>query len=292
LESDDRNKGEPGYHLEGGLPVFDRLGGIEREQAEAKQRDRKYKDDQLSVNRRMAIFTGVLVLCTAAGIAVNGWQAHVSGISASAASDSASTAKSTLDEIKKGATDTHDLAEAAKRQADQTLAQATATNRLATESAKQVIIAQHTFDAIYRPYVGAWGENAIKNDKAKTLTISFDVKNFGLVPATEFIISSGAKIDGVVQRPDKPSVQAPGTLFPSDYRTTGIVEIKNSREGELFDEITTGRKTIEIEIIASYMGPGQKHYTYCTVQRYLSQLNSFAEIKSSGCTIKLDYVNP
>jgi hypothetical protein len=79
--------------LEGDIPVFDsELDAIRREQAAAKQRDENYKDAQLSINRKMMLFTGFLVLCSLLTGGISIYQAHVSKISADAAASAAQTA--------------------------------------------------------------------------------------------------------------------------------------------------------------------------------------------------------
>ena len=92
------------------INVGARLDEIEREQVESKRRDAKYKDDQLATNRNMARFTLALVLCSIGTGAVAIWQAQIAQQSANAAKSSAEVSKATLDEIRKGSFDTHELA--------------------------------------------------------------------------------------------------------------------------------------------------------------------------------------
>ena len=83
---------KPPFHVEGGIPIFDRLNEVEREQTESKKRDKEYKAEQLSLDRSMVRFTGLLVICTAIVGGINGWQAHIANRSARAAENATKTA--------------------------------------------------------------------------------------------------------------------------------------------------------------------------------------------------------
>jgi hypothetical protein len=125
LAADDTNPDKSIVHYEGGVPVFNtRLDNLERQQIEAQARDEKYKDEQLLLNRRLVWFTGILAFVGIVGGAISGYQTYVSKLNAKAASDNAAAAKSQaqtsldqLEQLKKGGTDTHDVADAAKRTA-------------------------------------------------------------------------------------------------------------------------------------------------------------------------------
>ena len=62
--ADDQHRDENGIvHYEGGIPVFNtRLDKLENDAREAKDRDEKYKDEQITLNRRLVWFTGVLAV--------------------------------------------------------------------------------------------------------------------------------------------------------------------------------------------------------------------------------------
>lgn len=106
MTSDDAGKKKSIFHYENGVPIFDdqRINEIEHEQEDAKKRDAEYKGAQLTVNRRLAVFTGVLALCAIAGGAISGWQAHI--------------ANQTLTEIRNSKLDTAKIIEATQDQAD------------------------------------------------------------------------------------------------------------------------------------------------------------------------------
>jgi hypothetical protein len=99
-----RDTGGEHIHFEGGVPVFEtQLERIEREQAETKNRDKLYKDEQLEITRQqlrvnswLMVFTLLLVItsCVASGISL--YQARISRISATAAKDAVGVASRTL----------------------------------------------------------------------------------------------------------------------------------------------------------------------------------------------------
>jgi hypothetical protein len=94
MTTDKAKDEKQGFHLEGGIAVFDaRVDKLEREAAEAKGRDLEYRNEQLLINRRMMQFTGALVLCTVVAAFITGYQAHNAKLSADAARDNASAAK-------------------------------------------------------------------------------------------------------------------------------------------------------------------------------------------------------
>jgi hypothetical protein len=73
LATDDQPERKPIFHYEGNVPVFDPQGidNSAREQEEAKKRDAKYRDAQLTVDRRlMALASGSQMLLVVAWILV------------------------------------------------------------------------------------------------------------------------------------------------------------------------------------------------------------------------------
>jgi hypothetical protein len=114
LADDDAPQHKPIFHYENGVPVFNpqRIDDLAREQEDAKKRDAKYKDDQLTVNRRLMIFTGVLAVCSILAGGVTGWQVHV--------------ASQTLAEIQQSRVDTAKMITASETQASAATKNATA----------------------------------------------------------------------------------------------------------------------------------------------------------------------
>ncbi len=93
MADDDGSDNPDVVHYEGGIPVFGpRLDKVEREQIAAKQRDEHYKDAQLKINSRMALFTGLLVACSLITGGISVWQATIAQTAASAARDAAKAA--------------------------------------------------------------------------------------------------------------------------------------------------------------------------------------------------------
>lgn len=70
---------KPIFHYENGVPIFDsqRIDDLEREQEEAKQRDAKYKDTQLKINKGVMVYTGVLAACSILTGGISLWQTHI-----------------------------------------------------------------------------------------------------------------------------------------------------------------------------------------------------------------------
>jgi hypothetical protein len=153
-------------HLEGGVPVLEtQLERIEREQKEAKNRDRLYKDEQLQINRQqlkvntlLMIFTCFLVVTSAITSFISLYQAKIAKISAIAARDAVAVASGTLDEAEKSEA----------RQAE--------SNRLSLKSAID------NFHLDQRAWVGV--DNIVGAPaKGQSFVIQVYVKNTGKTPA-------------------------------------------------------------------------------------------------------------
>ncbi len=141
-------KDSSGYHLEDGIPVLDtKLDEIQREQVEAKKRDKQYSDEQLRLNRKMAWFTAALVFTSAVAGAIGVWQARIANKSANAAESAAQTAKDTLGEMKQGGTDTHELAVQAGIQAYASRRQSVNTELIARAAQRQAATSTVASDA-------------------------------------------------------------------------------------------------------------------------------------------------
>jgi hypothetical protein len=183
--------GSKTFHLEHGIPVFNtKLDEIKQAQEAARERENEYKSAQLSLDNRMVRFTKWLVVVTAITGAINVWQATISRESAKAARVSAEAAKRaadianlTLGEMKKGGTDTHDLAVAANAQAIAANTQSETTKKQAGIMGQQIALAQE----VERAWVGIDGEIIPKNEPPVTtnagvqlpVLISPRLQNFG-----------------------------------------------------------------------------------------------------------------
>src|SRR5262249_53197367 len=88
---------EKGFQYEDGVPVLDfRVNEIERKQKEAEAREETYRNQQLSINRRLMWLTGVLAVVSIIALVFNGIYTIISKRSADAAKSAAETAADTL----------------------------------------------------------------------------------------------------------------------------------------------------------------------------------------------------
>src|SRR5579859_4161170 len=107
MSAQETNDSGKHIHYQAGVPVLEtQLERIEREQTEARDRDRLYKDEQLEINRqqltvnkRLMIFTFLLVVTSAITSGISLYQANISKASADAAKSAAETASKTLKEM-------------------------------------------------------------------------------------------------------------------------------------------------------------------------------------------------
>ena len=197
------------FHYEGGVPVFEgRVEALEREQAVAKERDRKYSERQQALNTRMVQFTGLLVLCSALTGAIGAYQAHVADVSAKAAQSAAETAVRTLQAIETSGTDTHDLAQAAKDQAGALKQQAKNSDRLALaaqlqagasetmakDATSSLQDSEKTFRDDQRAWVGVGEVQVIELEEGKPFRLDITVSNSGKTPALYVESGTGRRL--------------------------------------------------------------------------------------------------
>lgn len=191
-------------------------------------------------------------------------------------------------EMRRGGADTHDLAEAAKRQADaakdlagqaktqtekmadliaRTTEQASATNRLADTS-------QRVFTVSNRPYIGLADWYVSVRPDIQKMDFNAIVKNFGSVPGTDFTMDWDFFIDGV-RRPHEPKVHdVPSTMFPGqDKRLIGTFV------GPDYEAISSGKKTLDVIVYGSYRGP-RGRYTFCGKSHYYPPAKTFFDLGS------------
>lgn len=190
-------KEEPRYEGDA-LLLPGRVETLEHQAAEAKEREEQYRNEQITTNRRIATFTGLLVLCTLATAGVGLYQASISNTAANAAktaaqaaSDNAKTAADTLTEIKNSATDTHDLAIAAKDQSKAAVNQVTELESGVKESHALVKATQDSLDAMranftkdQRPYMWIKPSDP-KFEEGKRLFWDVHFVNYGKSPAVK-----------------------------------------------------------------------------------------------------------
>ena len=92
------DEGNKLFHLEDGIPVFNtKLDDIKRKQEATNERENVYKTAQIALDRKMVLFTGLLVVCSIITGGIGVWQARISSRSADAAHDSAVAAAAAAD---------------------------------------------------------------------------------------------------------------------------------------------------------------------------------------------------
>jgi putative IMPACT (imprinted ancient) family translation regulator len=138
LADDHERDNDQIVHYERGIPILNtRVDNLENEAREAKRRDEDYKKAQNKLNKLLVWFTGILAGVGIIGGAVSAYQAHVSKLNADAAQqnaiaakENATAAKEMAAQMKQSSADTHDLALAAKSQADAASRQAAGTRQI------------------------------------------------------------------------------------------------------------------------------------------------------------------
>jgi hypothetical protein len=176
--SDNQKQDEnPQFHLENGLPVFDtRLSEIERKQDESEKRDARYRNEQLSIERRMVYCTVALVLATTVTGIIGGYQACTARISADAARLSSETSYAQLFMTKKQIDNSRgDVGNMLEQIRNQTTAQRQAA-RAADESAKLARTALHISERAY-----LMTRNPETNEDTGNATIA--IPNTGKIPS-------------------------------------------------------------------------------------------------------------
>jgi hypothetical protein len=255
---DDSGASGETIRYEDGIPILDgvrRLNAIERKQAEAEERDEKYKQkqlelnqEQLRVNQRMMYFTLGLVLCAALGAVISIYQARVAKLNADAAIANAQAAKAQVDEMKQSGTDTHDLAEAARKQAMDTDKLANAAidqvakleasvreaHALARASQEAITITRDNFAKDQQPYVWIIPQHP-KLEVGKAILWEIGFSNYGRSPAYSMRLCTGLGVafKGAVSHlrpPSKEECEKPAasevseTVFPPGYvQSTTVV---------------------------------------------------------------------
>jgi hypothetical protein len=94
---DEDERTDDTFHYENGIPVFEaRLHAVENRQHEVESKQRTYRDQQLSIDKWVMVFTGILVLFSALTATINGIYLRIAKTSADAARSAAATADATL----------------------------------------------------------------------------------------------------------------------------------------------------------------------------------------------------
>lgn len=177
---------EQRVRFQDGVPVFEtKLEQIEREQAEARDRDKRYRDEQLiinrnqlSVNRWMMIFTALLFLASVVTGVIAIYQYSVGKNSADAARDGVHTAEDSL-EMSIGAFD---------RTMAQTIHQTSAQLKSAQAAKDAVEQARSQLRMDQRAWLVATTITMGDLEDGKPLDFGFVGTNSGRTPARKVII--------------------------------------------------------------------------------------------------------
>lgn len=257
-------------HYEDGLPVFNvrRINEIEQEQEKAKERDLKYRDEQLRINKWMMRFTGLLVFAAFVGGIIGGYQAHVASLNAAAAlenakaaKDQAQAARDMVAQMRQSSTDTHDLAVQATKQANAAKDAADAAKQALTFSNKSLHISQ-------RPYVtiedGRFDPPLEQSHDPANVSLRF--RNSGRSPALDVITNSiRASIDGQ-EAPELPPSDNAESIIPSDGNMMTSFLLWLRKPGD-FDGIIAGTKRLSFRGTLTYVDifKGRHKTTFCAV---------------------------
>ncbi len=229
LSAEDIDERREEMHREGDAILLpNRLEQVEREQAEARKRDKEYKDEQLRLNKWMARFTGALVLTAIIAGGVSTYQAKVARQSADAALISAKAAESALEEMKKSSADTHALAEAAKTQA------------INTGKAVDATVEQSRLDQ--RAWVGPKFTASIRIVAGEVGVSEVIITNTGRTPALNVWVKATNTVQGIDETPtfnypERPTARPKfGAISPGDGQKI-VVQSVGPVSADLVDQL-------------------------------------------------------
>jgi hypothetical protein len=149
-----------------------------------------------------------------------------------------------------------------------------------------VTIANKTFEAANRPYVGvskidvapveirptvAPNTNQPQTTEPNMLFFHVEIKNFGPVPGTNFLVRWRILLSGINQPFDK-IPELPSTIFP-----TQPVSLFGHAGRRDYPAIMSGEKTLAVEVTIEYEGPSG-HYKECSKHQYDSRFNAFLDL--------------
>lgn len=242
------------FHTEGGQIVFDSPVDTEkaaREKRESEQHE--FQRAQVKTNKRIAIFSGFLVLATFCTIAVGIWQGILSRKAANAARDAANTSACALKK--------------SQQQFEQTLKEMQGQTKAQQDAASAAKNALHVSDSAYVS-TGA----PVINLQQKT--ISIPIENKGHIPSgpIKILVSESTTIE-TPRPPEGPSffTDACWHRIKMDTIDTGPSPISIGAGARYFDaeKIKNGLESFQIAIDVSY-GDGfphtpERHWKVCYV---------------------------
>lgn len=195
--SDDNQRDEqPKVHYVGGIPLFPSAEDLAnaKEDAEAR-RERAYKDQQLSTNRKIANFTFALFVCTSVMGLITAWQTRI-------AQESANTSEKSVLVAQKGERDSRKSSEDQARQSASVL--------------------QATIDQFHQDQRAWVSRTSVKLTKPYSLDsngeITIALANTGKTPAlrTRITRAGFAATENVPMKPTRQTgwtTQAPGSTL-------------------------------------------------------------------------------
>jgi hypothetical protein len=197
------------FHEEGGAVIFDRPKSqeeIARQRREDEQHE--FARAQVGTNKKLAWFTGLLVIGTFCGTAIGIWQATISQKASNAAKSAASTADATLKELQKNEASSGQQFQTQLGKLDESTKQ---SSRLAdaTEKANANVLEAD------RPWMSAWVQVA-DFEAGKKPVYTFTFVNTGKRPAkTTLTANRENSYLGFPSDPDKQYIfdTAPSTNF-------------------------------------------------------------------------------
>jgi hypothetical protein len=232
LNDQKKNNEQTNVHFEDGIPVLEVKSEEERKRAEDKAHDRQYKNDQITLNRRLVGATVALVIATivlgiASGLQLwymhRQWKLASDGLSKTG--DQVWAAKDAAFAARQAANTSSDILGENKRQFDKTLKQmrvqttaqqtaanasigAAATAKKSTEiTSKQLTDFENSERAILQVEI---------TYDAQGKTLSYTVKNVGRTAA----IGVAWSIGGGSMICDEPNVRNPNPAHSSPYGFT------------------------------------------------------------------------
>jgi hypothetical protein len=155
------------------------------------------------------------------------------------------------------------------------------------ETRTLVKTAQDTYNAIDRPYIGVSGafaflERRDENGKttrvgeedrtsANTMSFSFQVKNYGSVPAVNTVTRLDVRINGV-PIPGTHFSDAGSEMFPGEeFQIGGIAGY------EVYPSIALGKSIFQVNVHTTYEYAGRS-YDNCERQQYVPDVATFIEL--------------
>jgi hypothetical protein len=151
-------------------------------------------------------------------------------------------------------------------------------------------LAQKTFDAAQRPYIGIntvessyhsrsdSGEDVVADRPSKKtdgMAYQIDIKNFGPVPGTNFRTSPKAWFGGREVANSGTIPSSPPTMFPGQY-----ISLKGQVANDDYKALMSKTKILIFQVRLGYDGPSA-HYGYCEKWQYDPSMAGFFEL--GGC---------